>query len=381
MDAIIKTLLAQITQRGNRERDRREEWERSLKPTQYKGNNLFQEMGGNPIAGRYLGQSGLIPGQFVPNIGRNPNKPVIPGLPIPVETIEDEIFIPLNINVFAEIENTPSLIEELEVLNAKSLIINIVITRTYGFVLEIRIDLLHWRLLGVLIERVERPGFGIVETDDGSASFSSSLGFFSGTATDFAAACIFGWGQVLDAVRGSLTYSVVGDGVGDPSSVNIGSSGFFEPASGIFDLLEYGTVLNSSIVSTGGNASGTFENAEHSFQVRNNTPLVCVDKGIWYVWTYFYENIGDITSINYAVDYWVGVSGRTSVGSVKKKVYARKTIDNFPQPITFEFAFLEDFDDLTYDQFTFSPEEISIEDFRETPLSSQLIWAATRDNT
>ena len=115
MDAIIKTLLAQITQRGNRERDRREEWERSLKPTQYKGNNLFQEMGGNPIAGRYLGQSGLIPGQFVPNIGRNPNKPVIPGLPIPIETIEDEIFIPLNINVFAEIENTPSLIEELEV--------------------------------------------------------------------------------------------------------------------------------------------------------------------------------------------------------------------------------------------------------------------------
>ena len=95
MDAIIKTLLAQITQRGNRERDRREEWERSLKPTQYKGNNLFQEMGGNPIAGRYLGQVGLIPGQFVPNIGRNPNKPVIPGLPIPVETIEEEpIFIP-----------------------------------------------------------------------------------------------------------------------------------------------------------------------------------------------------------------------------------------------------------------------------------------------
>ena len=95
MDAIIKTLLAQITQRGNRERDRREEWERSLKPTQYKGNNLFQEMGGNPIAGRYLGQSGLIPGQFVPNIGRNPNKPVIPGLPIPVETIEEEpVFIP-----------------------------------------------------------------------------------------------------------------------------------------------------------------------------------------------------------------------------------------------------------------------------------------------
>ena len=90
MDAIIKTLLAQITQRGNRERDRREEWERSLKPTQYKGNNLFQEMGGNPIAGRYLGQVGLIPGQFVPNIGRNPNKPVIPGLPIPVETIEED---------------------------------------------------------------------------------------------------------------------------------------------------------------------------------------------------------------------------------------------------------------------------------------------------
>ena len=90
MDAIIKTLLAQITQRGNRERDRREEWERSLKPTQYKGNNLFQEMGGNPIAGRYLGQSGLIPGQFVPNIGRNPNKPVIPGLPIPVEAIEED---------------------------------------------------------------------------------------------------------------------------------------------------------------------------------------------------------------------------------------------------------------------------------------------------
>ena len=94
MDAIIKTLLAQITQRGNRERDRREEWERSLKPTQYKGNNLFQEMGGNPIAGRYLGQSGLIPGQFVPNIGRNPNKPVIPGLPIPVETEEEPVFIP-----------------------------------------------------------------------------------------------------------------------------------------------------------------------------------------------------------------------------------------------------------------------------------------------
>lgn len=91
MDALYKAIVEALAQRGQKERDRREEWNRSLKPTQYLGKNLFQEMGGQPIEGRYLGKRSLIPGQFVPNIGRNPNKPVVPGLPNPVqETIEEE---------------------------------------------------------------------------------------------------------------------------------------------------------------------------------------------------------------------------------------------------------------------------------------------------
>lgn len=92
MDALYKAIVEALARRGQQERDRREEWERSLKPTQYLGDNLFQEMGGQPIEGRYLGKRSLIPGQFVPNIGRNPNKPVIPGLPNPVQdsaTIEE----------------------------------------------------------------------------------------------------------------------------------------------------------------------------------------------------------------------------------------------------------------------------------------------------
>lgn len=92
MDALYKAIVEALAQRGQKERDRREEWNRSLKPTQYLGNNLFQEMGGQPLEGRYLGKRSLIPGQFVPNIGRNPNKPVVPGLPNPVqETIEEEV--------------------------------------------------------------------------------------------------------------------------------------------------------------------------------------------------------------------------------------------------------------------------------------------------
>ena len=96
MDALYKAIVEALARRGQQERDRREEWERSLKPTQYLGNNLFQEMGGQPIEGRYLGKRSLIPGQFVPNIGKNPNKPVIPGLPNPVqETIEEEVVFEL----------------------------------------------------------------------------------------------------------------------------------------------------------------------------------------------------------------------------------------------------------------------------------------------
>ena len=81
MDFLQKRIREKLIQRGNSERQRAEEWERSLKPTTYLGKNLYQELGGTPIEGRYLGQQGLIPGQSVPNIGRNPNKPVIPGLP------------------------------------------------------------------------------------------------------------------------------------------------------------------------------------------------------------------------------------------------------------------------------------------------------------
>ena len=81
MDFLQKRIREKLIQRGNSERQRAEEWERSLKPTTYLGKNLYQELGGTPIEGRYLGQVGMIPGQSVPNIGRNPNKPVIPGLP------------------------------------------------------------------------------------------------------------------------------------------------------------------------------------------------------------------------------------------------------------------------------------------------------------
>jgi hypothetical protein len=81
MDFLQKRIREKLIQRGNSERQRAEEWERSLKPTIYLGKNLYQELGGTPIEGRYLGQVGMIPGQSVPNIGRNPNKPVIPGLP------------------------------------------------------------------------------------------------------------------------------------------------------------------------------------------------------------------------------------------------------------------------------------------------------------
>jgi len=82
LDEIVRRIQEKLLQRGNAERQRAEEWQRSLKPTIYRGNNLFQELGGEPLEGRYLGQVGLVPGQSVPNIGRNPNKPVIPGLPV-----------------------------------------------------------------------------------------------------------------------------------------------------------------------------------------------------------------------------------------------------------------------------------------------------------
>ena len=82
MDFLTKRIQEKLLARGRAEQARADEWRRSLKPTVYRGNNLFQEMGGEPIEGRYLGQQGLIPGQSVPNIGRNPNKPVIPGLPV-----------------------------------------------------------------------------------------------------------------------------------------------------------------------------------------------------------------------------------------------------------------------------------------------------------
>ena len=82
MDFLTKRIQEKLLARGRAEQARADEWRRSLKPTVYRGNNLFQEMGGEPIEGRYLGQQGLVPGQSVPNIGRNPNKPVIPGLPV-----------------------------------------------------------------------------------------------------------------------------------------------------------------------------------------------------------------------------------------------------------------------------------------------------------
>lgn len=90
MDFLQKRIREKLIQRGNSERQRAEEWERSLKPTTYLGKNLYQELGGTPIEGRYLGQQGLIPGQSVPNIGRNPNKPVIPGLPAEPTPTQEE---------------------------------------------------------------------------------------------------------------------------------------------------------------------------------------------------------------------------------------------------------------------------------------------------
>lgn len=82
MDYLAKRIIEKLKARGEAEQQRAEEWQRSLKPTIYRGNNLFQELGGEPIEGRYLGQVGLVPGQSVPNIARNLNKPVIPGLPV-----------------------------------------------------------------------------------------------------------------------------------------------------------------------------------------------------------------------------------------------------------------------------------------------------------
>ena len=93
MDYLTKRIQEKLLARGRAEQARADEWRRSLKPTVYRGNNLFQEMGGEPLEGRYLGQQGLIPGQSVPNIGRNPNKPVIPGLPVLAETFEEEVFV------------------------------------------------------------------------------------------------------------------------------------------------------------------------------------------------------------------------------------------------------------------------------------------------
>jgi hypothetical protein len=82
VDFLTKRIQEKLLARGRAEQARADEWRRSLKPTVYRGNNLFQELGGEPLEGRYLGQQGLVPGQSVPNIGRNPNKPVIPGLPV-----------------------------------------------------------------------------------------------------------------------------------------------------------------------------------------------------------------------------------------------------------------------------------------------------------
>ena len=90
MDYLTKRIQEKLLARGRAEQARADEWRRSLKPTVYRGNNLFQEMGGEPIEGRYLGQQGLVPGQSVPNIGRNPNKPVIPGLPVERTAIVEE---------------------------------------------------------------------------------------------------------------------------------------------------------------------------------------------------------------------------------------------------------------------------------------------------
>lgn len=93
MDYLIKRIQEKLLARGRAEQERAAEWQRSLKPTVYRGNNLFQELGGQPIEGRYLGQVGLVPGQSVPNIGRNPNKPVIPGLPVETVVAQEEEFL------------------------------------------------------------------------------------------------------------------------------------------------------------------------------------------------------------------------------------------------------------------------------------------------
>ena len=90
MDYLTKRIQEKLLARGRAEQARADEWRRSLKPTVYRGNNLFQEMGGEPLEGRYLGQQGLVPGQSVPNIGRNPNKPVIPGVPVSHVSVASE---------------------------------------------------------------------------------------------------------------------------------------------------------------------------------------------------------------------------------------------------------------------------------------------------
>ena len=111
MDEIVRRIQEKLLQRGNAERQRAEEWQRSLKPTVYLGKNLFQELGGEPLEGRYLGQVGLVPGQSVPNIGRNPNKPVIPGLPAePVPAPEEGGVIKKEERVYSAIftQNVPS---------------------------------------------------------------------------------------------------------------------------------------------------------------------------------------------------------------------------------------------------------------------------------
>ena len=93
MSYIANRIQEKLLIRGQSEQAKVNEWKRSLKPTIYCGNNLFQELGGEPIEGRYLGHQGLYPGQSVANIGRNSNKPVIPGLPtsIPSGTQENKI--------------------------------------------------------------------------------------------------------------------------------------------------------------------------------------------------------------------------------------------------------------------------------------------------
>lgn len=141
MDALYKAIVEALARRGQQERDRREEWERSLKPTQYLGNNLFQEMGGQPLQGRYLGKRSLIPGQFVPNIGRNPNKPVIPGLPNPVqETIEDENNVYFDVTIFLSYSIVPNYeFDGTNVLDAFQINITGTINNTVVFDNEIAI--------------------------------------------------------------------------------------------------------------------------------------------------------------------------------------------------------------------------------------------------